>query len=340
MREMIVRLAVLFGFAVLLVAQSAKAQSAPQQGLEQLATATSLDREGLVPWHLKVSFELNDLDGKPKEQGTIEEWWSSPKSRRLLIVSPSYNATYPGDAPRIPDRESYLVNELLDQVVHPIRRYGSSAELNVDEHEQMFGKLELSCLYVSRKDGKASGTGSPMMYCVEPGSNVLRVSSDLHEPYVMRNQMARFENTSVALDDAIAFGSHIAITGKVDKLETYKPDTSLLPSVEAPVEGHDKGNGDTTVPGTMQAGKILQKVAPSYPEMAKMQHIGGTVLMGAVISKTGTISTLYVIASPDESLSAAAMDAVKQWRYEPYLLNGQPIEVDTIQTVNFNLNGR
>jgi protein TonB len=66
--------------------------------------------------------------------------------------------------------------------------------------------------------------------------------------------------------------------------------------------------------------------------------VGGTVVLHAIISKTGTIEKLEAISGPD-MLKGAATDAVRQWRYKPYLLNDGPTEVDTTITVNFNLNG-
>ena len=63
----------------------------------------------------------------------------------------------------------------------------------------------------------------------------------------------------------------------------------------------------------------------------------GLVVLAAVIGKDGNIQSLKVLDSPSPILSQAAMDAVKQWKYRPYVLNGTPVEVDTQITVNFTL---
>jgi protein TonB len=81
---------------------------------------------------------------------------------------------------------------------------------------------------------------------------------------------------------------------------------------------------------------IANKVQPSYPEDARKKHIQGSVVMQAEISKTGEVESLRVI-SGDPVLATAAIDAVKQWKYKPYLLNGQPIAVETQVTVRFML---
>jgi protein TonB len=85
-------------------------------------------------------------------------------------------------------------------------------------------------------------------------------------------------------------------------------------------------------------GLLLQKVQPVYPAIAKAARVSGTVVLQATISKSGTIENLRVVSGP-AMLQQAAMDAVKNWRYKPYLLNGDPVEVDTQVNVIFSLGG-
>jgi protein TonB len=79
-------------------------------------------------------------------------------------------------------------------------------------------------------------------------------------------------------------------------------------------------------------------VQPVYPPLARNARIQGPVVLAAVISKAGTIENLRVL-SGHPMLVAAAIDAVSQWRYRPYILNSEPIEVETQITVNFMLSG-
>jgi len=83
-------------------------------------------------------------------------------------------------------------------------------------------------------------------------------------------------------------------------------------------------------------GSLLHKVQPAYPALARSARIQGTVLLQAVISKQGTIEKLRVL-SGHPMLASAAIDAVSQWRYQPYILNNEPVEVETQITVNFSL---
>jgi protein TonB len=86
------------------------------------------------------------------------------------------------------------------------------------------------------------------------------------------------------------------------------------------------------------AGLVIHKVQPSYPPLARTARVQGSVVLAAIIGKDGNIQNLHVI-SGHPLLTQAALDAVKQWKYKPYILNGEPVEVDTQVTVNFTLAG-
>ena len=75
---------------------------------------------------------------------------------------------------------------------------------------------------------------------------------------------------------------------------------------------------------------------PTYPVLGKAMRVEGTVVLAATISKTGTIENLRAVGSP-HMLQQPALDAVKTWRYRPYLLNDQPVEVETTVNVIFTL---
>jgi protein TonB len=88
----------------------------------------------------------------------------------------------------------------------------------------------------------------------------------------------------------------------------------------------------------MMEGNLINRVQPLYPPLAKQARIQGQVVLRAVISRSGAIENLQVL-SGHPMLVQAAMDAVKQWRYRPYSLNGEAVEVETRVTVNFVLSG-
>jgi protein TonB len=85
------------------------------------------------------------------------------------------------------------------------------------------------------------------------------------------------------------------------------------------------------------AGRKIGGNAPIYPPEAKRQRVQGTVLLNAVISEEGKIQDLKVAKAPDRDLADAAIQAVRSWRYVPYLLSGKPVKVRTTIAVNFVL---
>jgi TonB family protein len=88
----------------------------------------------------------------------------------------------------------------------------------------------------------------------------------------------------------------------------------------------------------VMSAQIVKKIAPEYPATAKQAHIQGTVVLKVTIDKSGDVQSLQLV-SGHPMLAPAAIDAVKQWKYTPYLLNGEPVTVETNVTVNFTLAG-
>jgi protein TonB len=103
-----------------------------------------------------------------------------------------------------------------------------------------------------------------------------------------------------------------------------------------PAVVHADVKGPVRVASSIVAGRLIYKVAPQYPLIAKVAGIGGTVILEATISKSGTIENLRVASGP-AMLQQAAIDAVKEWRYRPYLLNNHPVGVETTVNVVFTL---
>ncbi len=110
-----------------------------------------------------------------------------------------------------------------------------------------------------------------------------------------------------------------------------------LPKARPPVTDPPKPPAKpTVVGGDVQAAKLLKKVIPAYPPLARQARVSGTVRLLGVIAKDGTIQQLQV-TSGHPLLAAAALSAVRQWIYRPTLLNGQAVEVIAPIDVNFTL---
>jgi protein TonB len=106
-------------------------------------------------------------------------------------------------------------------------------------------------------------------------------------------------------------------------------------------DGFVNGNGPTVRPGApkriqsqLDEGQLVNRVEPVYPHIAAISGIQGQVKLHAIIARDGRIQSLNVI-SGHPLLAHAALEAVEQWRYRPYVLNGERVEVETLITINF-----
>jgi protein TonB len=121
-----------------------------------------------------------------------------------------------------------------------------------------------------------------------------------------------------------------------------RPTANLLATLgNAPTAPTVTGSGGTHTTGplrisSLSAGMLLAPIRPIYPQIARITHTEGTVIVQATISRTGQIESARILSGPP-MLQNAALDAVRSAHYHPYLLNGQPTEVETTITIHFTL---
>ncbi len=115
------------------------------------------------------------------------------------------------------------------------------------------------------------------------------------------------------------------------------PPPPPAPSPAPQADPSPKPEKPVPVGGQVQSAKLIKRPAPLYPAIAKSARIQGTVVLQAIIGKDGTVRDLTVISSASPLLVPAAKDAVRQWVYQPTLLNHETVEVITEITVIFSL---
>jgi TonB family protein len=117
---------------------------------------------------------------------------------------------------------------------------------------------------------------------------------------------------------------------QIDAVINLPFSTTLNPEPESGAK-----NNSFKVQSGVMAGRKISGGPPKYPEVAREQHVQGSVYLRAIIGSDGSITKLGVIDAPSPILADAALNAVRQWRYTPYTMNGNPTEVETQITVNF-----
>jgi protein TonB len=174
-------------------------------------------------------------------------------------------------------------------------------------------------------------------------TQVTKSKSAMQTPRIFSDAIFRRPSVStgpVVLNDAgpmaidnVGFGP--AVIGPVGSPFPVSDPVAVAPAHVAPVPAK-KTEKPIRVVSEMQASKLIHKVVPLYPEIAKRARISGTVQLTGVIAKNGTIEHLELI-SGNPLLVPAAMAAVKQWIYSPTFLNGEPVEVIAPIDVIFRL---
>ena len=141
---------------------------------------------------------------------------------------------------------------------------------------------------------------------------------------MMTNRMKRLRGAArVAAMGVVLLLSGAAIVSMVGTHVTVRAEEAGAKSVQR-------------IPAKVMAARIVSQVQPKYPEKAKKAKIQGTVLLDVEIGKDGSVENVKVASGP-EMLRQSALVAVRQWKYKPYLLNGNPVEVDTTISVVYSL---
>lgn len=304
---------------------------------EQKAT---LAGDGTKPYYLKIAVQLYDAKGRATEQGTVEQWWAGPELERRVFTLPSYRAVEvrkPKELFRsqgMPYPPS-IVESLLQEIVHPMPAASEIDASVPDIRTLTYSGVSLDCIMLGSpiKGLKQIPIGLFPTYCLDPEKTSLRLTFKYGTELIIRNSVGMFQDRLVPIDVAIRFGNVIAATGHVTALMTKaisedELSTSGLKSISTVT---------TDVAGELIQGRIISQPQPEYPEVAKHQHVSGKVLLRTLIGTDGHVENLSVLSSPDPSLALAAVAAVRKWRYSPYILNGEPVQVDTTITVTFEL---
>jgi TonB family protein len=307
--------------------------------LHRAIVINSIDDPHLNPWHLKLSFQLFDDKGQATEKGEIEEWWASPTAYKTVYASPSYSGT------EIQTREGLyrskgiatapvLLQLVQRQVVDPMPSEKEIADSTLDLKHHDFGATKMDCIMLMQpiRNLTSAPLGVFPTYCLDQNQDSLRIISDFGTQVTTRNRIGIFQGRKVVIDQKTILGPVDAITAHVESLETISlSESDLIPSADMRKVGSDP----IPVGAGVVAGLKISGIAPIYPEEAKRNHISGSVVLKARIGTDGRVHSLRVVSTPDADLAVASLEAVRRWVYKPYLLNGEPVEVDTQITTNF-----
>jgi TonB family protein len=307
--------------------------------LHRAIAARSIDDTQLKPWHLKMSFQLYDAKGNPTEKGTIEKWWAEPLGEKTVYTSPSYSSTEirTKDGLFRSKGTSHVPSSLeliLRQVVHPTPSEGDIADSKPDLRKETPGKTPMDCIMLAQqiKNVAYAPLGLFPTYCFDRDTDTLRFSYDFGSQLIVRTKVGTFQQRTVVVDQTTLQNSVTQVSAHLDTLQSIVPNKGdFVPSADFEAVNPDA----VTVASGVMAGLKISGVNPHYPETSRMNHVSGSVTLRVRIGSDGHIHSLRVISTPAADLAIASLAAVRQWTYKPYLLNGEPVDVDTQITVNF-----
>ncbi|MGI4758981.1 MAG: energy transducer TonB [Janthinobacterium lividum] len=318
----------------------------PQQmrdNLAQVSAIAGIETEGAAPFRLSATFATYDYLGKPAGEGTLEEVWLQPGVARRAITFRGHRSeqTVRNGSVRGKDEgftssfmQRRIVAALLDAVPEG-RSLPEASRLTYHGYKVNGGMLD--CIVVKAAEPvKSSATedGPATAYCSDPVTHTLRVRQERYDFAVVYNNLARLRDHTIAQKIQITQAGKLRATLQVTSFAA----ASNLSEADfvLPPNTSDLSRAEVELPEEVIAGRVLKKKAPTYPETAKRNHISGTVFLSATIGKEGTIKELDVISSPSPDLTETAMDAVRQWKYTPYLVGGVAQEVNTTIRVNYS----
>ncbi len=297
----------------------------------------------LKPFHLKATYQLYDENGKPTEQGTFEYWWASPKVYRVSWSRPSATRTYwhtaDGKEAYVETGEhlGYFEQRLQSNLFSPIPS-GETIDPSKNGlilNSVKVGGLRFPCVSdVPLKGDDPSDFRTLPTKCFEPTLPVLRFEFNA-QGIVATNydNLAKFQGKFLARTIQIVGGNQKLFTAAVDNTNAIDPsDSALVPSQDAIFKQDARRNA-----GPLEVGSLSKKQPPIYPPVAKAQRLQGTVLIEATIGADGKTKDPRVLFSSSPLFSAPTLDAVSQWEYKPFVLNGIPIDTETLIVVTFSL---
>lgn len=298
----------------------------------------NLAASDVKPWHIRATFQLFDEQGAVTGEGTYEEFWASPFQFKRTFTGKNFSQTAYGSKQGVllantKGETPELLLAARNNLVSPMPFFEGTIQNTTYKTKPLNSNaLKLICAIPT-----ASAPGAPpdtSAYCFDTDEPILRIAArPSTSDQTFHNRLIRVEGRTIATDLKIMHNGKASVALHVGEATVLNPvDEAIFtpPPDAVPEPLH------VSVSAAVSEGMLLYKVAPEYPLAAHVAHISGTVVLQALIDKDGKLRDIKAISGP-EALQGAAIQAVRQWRYRPYLFNGQPVEVSTTINVIFQL---
>lgn len=300
----------------------------------------------LKPWHLKATYQLYDEKGKPAEQGTYEYWWASPKIYRGTWTRPhaAHTEWHTADG-RYERLDSggplkFFERRLESMLLAPLAgmRDPDPALFGLELKLMPAGGADFPCITempLRQRDGTLQPLPESLAqsFCFDPQMPILWAIHSNGIVTVDFSSIVKAQGKYLPRGVLVTGGKQKIFSASVNQVSGLSlSDPALTPSPDARL-AMDENTGASA---GLSGGWIIKRVPPVYPQMAWSGHDQGTVLLQGTIGVDGLVHNPEVILAPSRPLAESALDAVSQWVYKPFLLNGKPIEKQTVFNVRYS----
>lgn len=339
-------------FAVASLAHAAKENTAElQANLKKAADSSSPGTAGLKPWHMKMSAQIFDWKGTSTGTGTIEEWWMAPNNEKRVFEFPDYKGTEIITADGVYrsaglTSEPLFIADLIDQFVNPVAAQDklTGIKLAATARTLSMGGTTLPCVMLMKPNSRVENVpiGFYPSWCMEPGKSAIRAFVDDGGIAVVRNQISSFQGKDIPMELLVGLNGATLASGHVTEISLdgmpntpFAPDSSLTKAPPRPIELKGKKFED-------QAAK---RVEPDFTNVRQQTNPFGQPMSGNLqgdtevrlwVGEDGLVRDVRLESFPDAGAAQVVLDAVRQWTFHPYMVEGRAVPFTG--TLEFEIN--
>jgi len=307
----------------------------PAAILSAAANVNGLTGSALLPWRLRVSYQIFDDKGHSKDSGVYEELWVSDKKYKRSYTSPSFTQTdfatdrglYRSGNQNWPGPQEIMVRT---EIVDPIPPALNLTGFRLESKRRSVDKVNLQCVTL-KGDWIFLNNDA---YCFQPDKPILRFTSAAGgKSDTLYNDILMFQGHFLARNiRATNAGTRLVLHIDSIEQEPTVNDSDLTP----PPDAIRIPAGKVAIPQQTMAVLLLRTLPPHYPESAKAARITGTVLLQVTIGKDGRVTSAQAISGPND-LRKVSTEAALKWEYRPFLIAGEAAEVETTLPITFTI---
>jgi len=335
-------------FPVLLAAQEAPVKSSvtmadPARFLVTAIKSNGLTGEDVKPWRVVASFQEFNESGAVVNRGTYEETWAGAAKFKRSFSGDAFSIVEYGTEKGIvrtggENRDDWQLTAIHLALADPLPKPSELESVDFETHVTRVGDLQLDCIALKKK---ATASTAPLLptssYCFGKDAPFLRLRVLLSEGITtVAENPNSFQNHVVAGDITVYRAEKLALQVRLEGFGELSGanDASFTPPADA--TPRDEPNHQAPLSPEEAAKNLIKQVPPEYPPIARAARIQGTVVLQVLIDKHGNVSQVGVV-SGHPMLQQAALEAVRQWVYKPYKIDGKAVPIYTTVNVTFAL---